>query len=80
MQTNPVKAIREYCLGCCLESANEVKLCPDDTCPLHAFRFGKNPYRAKRELTEEQLEAARERMRNANNAKLAALSHLQDEE
>ena len=57
MQTNPAKAIREYCLSCCLESTMEVKLCPASDCALHAFRFGKNPYRAPK--TEAQLEAAR---------------------
>lgn len=48
MQTNPVKAIREKCLDCCCWSANEVKMCPDEKCALHPFRFGKNPYRAER--------------------------------
>lgn len=54
--TSPVKAIRAYCLNCCLESANEVRLCPAEDCVLHPFRFGKNPYRAKK--TEAQLKAA----------------------
>lgn len=54
MQTSPVKAIREKCLDCCCDSANEVRLCPAQDCPLHPFRFGKNPYRAKRELSEAQ--------------------------
>ena len=57
MQQNPVKAIREYCLTCCLENANEVKLCAAGDCSLHAFRMGRNPYRAQR--TEAQIEAAR---------------------
>lgn len=57
MQTNPVKAIREYCLTCCLDNVNEVKACPAEECALYAFRLGKNPYRAKR--TEAQIEAAR---------------------
>ena len=54
--TNPVKAIRAFCLECCGFSANEVKLCPSVKCKLHPFRLGKNPYRAKvtRELTDEQ--------------------------
>jgi len=66
IQTNPVKAIREYCLKCCLESSNEVKLCSSDGCPLYAFRFGKNPYRKKRELTEEQKKEISERLRKPN--------------
>ncbi len=60
--TNPVKAIRAKCLDCCCGQQNEVKLCPAKDCPCWPFRFGKNPYRQKRELTEEQRAAARERM------------------
>lgn len=55
--TNPVKAIRAKCLDCCYGSSNEVKLCPAEDCPLHPFRFGKNPYRP-----EEQRQAIAERL------------------
>ena len=51
---NPVKAIRAYCLECSNGSSNEVALCVIPNCPLYPFRFGKNPYRQKRELTDEQ--------------------------
>ena len=44
----PAKAIRKYCLECCYESAMEVKLCPAEGCPLHPFRFGKNPFRSNK--------------------------------
>ena len=57
MQQNPVKAIREYCLTCCLESSTEVKQCAASGCALHAFRLGKNPYRAKK--SDAQIEAAK---------------------
>ena len=60
--TSPAKAIRAYCLECCLESALEVKLCPAEECPLHAFRFGKNPYTNRPKKTEEQKQLARERI------------------
>lgn len=40
-----------------------------DDCPIWAFRFGKNPYRTKRELTPEQLEVARESLAKARQAK-----------
>ena len=63
--TNPVKAIRAKCLDCCCGQANEVKLCPCPDCPLYPFRFGKNPYRQKRELTEEQKAAMAERLQKA---------------
>lgn len=59
--TSPLKAIRAKCLDCCCEQINEVKFCPASNCPLHPFRFGKNPYR-KRELTDEQRDAFRQRL------------------
>lgn len=34
------KAIRKYCLDCCLSSANEVKLCSCRKCPLYTYRLG----------------------------------------
>jgi len=52
--TSPAKAIRAFCLECCKESAQEVKLCPAAECPLHPFRMGKNPFRKTKALTEEQ--------------------------
>lgn len=58
--TSPIKAIREKCLECS-GSRNEVKECNVPGCALYAFRLGKNPYRTKRELSEEQRQAARER-------------------
>lgn len=59
--TTPLKAIRSKCIDCCCNQISEVKLCPASDCPLHPFRFGKNPYR-KRELTDEQREAFRQRL------------------
>lgn len=43
---SPMKAIRLKCLDCCCGSSNEVKLCVAEKCPIHPFRFGKNPNRA----------------------------------
>ena len=63
MITNPVKAIRAKCMDCCCGQTKEVALCTS-SCPLHPFRFGKNPYRAKREYTEEQRQAMAARMRS----------------
>lgn len=59
--TSPLKAIRAKCLDCCCDQTTEVKLCPASDCPLHPFRFGKNPFR-KRELTDEQREALCQRL------------------
>ena len=64
--TNPVKAIRAKCLDCCCDSVKEVELCHITGCALHPFRFGKNPYRTRREMSEEQRQQARERMAKIN--------------
>ena len=62
---NPVKAIRCFCLDCCGDSAAAVKECTAKDCALYPFRLGTNPYRTKRELTEEQKEAAKIRLAEA---------------
>lgn len=41
----PIKSIRKKCLECCVGSVKEIRLCPLTDCPLHTFRFGKNPSR-----------------------------------
>lgn len=68
MTKSPVKAIREFCLECCGGSSAEVKSCTATKCPLYAFRFGRNPY-VKRELTDEQKSAMRERLAEARAKK-----------
>jgi hypothetical protein len=67
--TSPIKAIREKCLECSNYSNAEVRECPIKDCPIYPFRFGKNPYRTKRVMTEEQKKAAVERLKKARNAK-----------
>lgn len=62
--TNPMKAIRAKCLDCCCGQRLVVEECSCEDCPLHPFRLGKNPYRKKREMSEEQKEAAKQRMQN----------------
>ena len=61
-ETNPVKTIRKKCLDCCCGSTEEVKSCEITDCWLHPFRLGKNPFRAKRELSDEQKEAIASRL------------------
>lgn len=61
-ETNPVKAIRAYCLECVCGSSEEVKRCHIEKCPLFPFRQGKNPFRTKREYTEEQRQAMASRL------------------
>ena len=69
METNPVKVIRLKCLDCCCGSVEEVKLCPCQDCPLYPFRFGKNPYRSKKPLTDEQKEARKQALARAREVK-----------
>ena len=66
--TSPIKAIRAKCLDCCCGQRDEVKLCPAKDCPLWPFRMGKNPNRS-RNMTDEQREAAKERLAKARAAK-----------
>lgn len=64
-------AILLKCLDCCCYQYNEIKACTITNCPLYPFRNGKNPFinRPKRELTEEQREVLRERMRALKRSK-----------
>lgn len=55
---NPVKAIRKFCVDC-MGSPYETINCTAapgtrTPCPLYPFRQGKNPFRARRNLTEAQ--------------------------
>ena len=65
--TTPLKAIRAKCLDCAYTAA-EVRDCPCVDCDLYPFRFGKNPY-VKRTMTEEQRQAASDRLRKARENK-----------
>lgn len=66
------KAIRLKCLECSGGSSNEVKLCPAESCPLHPFRFGKDPYREKKELSPEHKERMLQALAAARSAKAEA--------
>lgn len=63
------KAIRLKCLECSGGSPNEVKLCPAESCPLHPFRFGKDPYREKREISPERREQMKQNLAAARVAR-----------
>jgi len=67
---SPIKAIRAKCLDCCNDSYTEVKECTVESCPLFYFRFGKNPNRKPRKLSDEQKAAAIERLKKARTAKV----------
>ena len=61
---SPLRAIRRKCLDC-VGSSHEVNLCPVTDCSLYPFRFGHDPYRKPRELTEEQRTALADRLAKA---------------
>ena len=63
-----LKAIRAKCLDCCAYSPAEVRECGITNCALHPYRMGKNPFRKKRVLTDEQREALAERLASARDA------------
>lgn len=58
----PLSAVRKKCLECSNFSSSEIKECPITDCALYPFRFGKNPGRQKRVLSEEQKEKLRIRL------------------
>lgn len=63
-------AIRAYCVSVCMcGSTKEVLLCANGACPMWPFRMGTDPWREKRELTEEQRLAGAERLRAAREAR-----------
>jgi hypothetical protein len=44
-QKRPIlKSISAHCLDCCIERANEVRLCEAYTCNLWLYKTGKNPF------------------------------------
>ena len=78
--TNPVKAIRAFCVECSNGSTTEIKECPVNKCPLYPFRFGKNPYRQRREMTEEQKQVLADRLRDARKNNSSAVGKEEEED
>ena len=68
-QKNPVKAIRAKCIDCCGGMMSMVQNCGIPSCPTYPFRFGKNPFRTKKEMSEEQREAVKERLAKSRKSK-----------
>jgi hypothetical protein len=62
-------AIRAKCLDCCCEQRSEVACCTLTHCALWPFRMGTNPFRTAREMTDEQRQAAGERLSKARAAR-----------
>lgn len=68
---NPLSAIRSMCLTCMEGSYKRVDECGTKNCPIHHFRFGKNPFRKGRELSPERKAQLAENLKKAR-AKRAA--------
>ena len=67
--TSPLKAVRAKCLDCSGGSAKEVRECDISTCALWPFRFGKNPNRKPRKLTEQQRKNIADRLAEGRASK-----------
>ena len=74
LETNPVKILRLKCLDCCCGSSKEVQLCPARDCPCWPWRFGKNPYRKKKELSVEESAALAARLAKGRNSQKSLAS------
>lgn len=66
---NPTKAIQAFCNECMGGNKYWVKDCRTEACPLWPFRMGKNPYRMGRQMTDEQKQAAVQRLCAARQRK-----------
>jgi len=62
VKLNALKAIRAQCLECLNWNSNYVKDCTSLLCSLFPFRFGKDPSKVKRTISEEHKTAFAERM------------------
>lgn len=64
---SPLRAIRLNCIECMGE--HNPSKCEITHCKLWPFRLGKDPYRKKRELTEQQKERLKDTLKKAREAK-----------
>lgn len=63
-EKSPLKAIKNYCrYNCCCNDFESWKECNNKSCFLWHLRFGKNPNRKKVEMTDEQKEILKARLR-----------------
>lgn len=70
-RTSRGDAVRAMCLQCMGGSPREVLLCASANCPLWPFRMGTDPWREKREMSDEQRAASIERLAAARAARAA---------
>jgi hypothetical protein len=58
----PLKAIRQHCLECVGNCREDVRTCTGTDCPLWPYRFGANPYRKDKPLTEAEKKVRTQRL------------------
>lgn len=62
-QVPVLTAIKNKCrFDCCAGEIESWKNCTNTKCWLYPYRLGKNPYRKKKEYTDEELEVMRDRI------------------
>lgn len=64
---SPLQSIKQFCVECMGGQTKLVKGCTSPNCLLYNYRLGKTAH--KREMTEEQRQAAAERLKKAREAK-----------
>lgn len=57
-----LEALRARCIDCCAGSAQEVRKCTAVDCPSWPFRMGWNPWRERKEMSDEARAALGERL------------------
>jgi hypothetical protein len=62
-------AIRARCIDCCAGQVAEVRKCVAVECPSWPFRMAWNPWRERRELSDEQRKAVGERLAKARSSR-----------
>ena len=69
MRQPVLSAIRAKCIDCCGGMLSEVRDCTITSCALWPFRFNHNPFRVGREMSDEQRQAAGDRLAKAREAR-----------
>ena len=72
----PLQAIRAKCIDCSGDNETEVRLCHVEHCPQWPFRFGKNPFRKKMTLTDQQKLERIARINNVRECRAMRLSMI----
>lgn len=68
-RTSRGDAIRAYCVQICMCGSTKAVLeCVSTACPLWPFKMGNDPWRAQRDMSEDQRQAAADRLAAARRS------------